>query len=403
MSGKTATLLNSHARRGATRPTPVEISTEGKAWVMGLGVGGALILAVGIGIAPVRALSAYLVAAMFYLMIATGALAWIAMLHVSNAGWGVVVKRLFEGLSAYIPVAAASMGVVLLGVKTLYPWAGEHAHDGSLHGKAAYLNVPAFAVRMAIVLALWIGFSTWLRRASVAQDEDGSVRHTRRSVVLSAVFIPVFAISFSVASFDWLMSLSPHWQSTVFAFYHIAGSLVAALAAAILGASWLRRRGHLPEVTENHFHDLAKLLIGMVTFWAYLWFCQYMLIWYANMPEETAYYITRLEGGYKLLFWLNPILGWVVPFLALLPRPLKRSERHLVRVALLVLFSRWLDLYMAVAPSTSAEHTGIGLIEAGAMFAVGALFVLSVLRALKAAPLVASKDPYWVESLHHHQ
>ena len=364
-------------------------------------IGGAA-FAAGVALAPARAWTAYLTAAFTVLGAALGALVLLALLHVAKAGWGVVVKRVIEGVTAYLPWGAGSIALLLAGVYTLYPWAGAHGHeDPVLRAKAAYLNVPGFAARMGVVLALWLVFARLFRRWSLAQDADGDVAHTRRAAALSAGFLVVFALSFSVASFDWLMSLSPHWQSTIFAWYQMAGALVSGLAVVLIGAIWLHRAGALPELGASHVHDLAKLLFAMSTFWAYLWVSQYLLIWYANIPEETAYYLTRTEGGYRFLFWTNLILGWLVPFVMLLSRRSKRSSASVVRACVVVLLGRWLDVYLQVAPSTSPEHAGIGVLDVALLGAFAAGFFLVVERAVRSAPLIAARDPYLVESLHH--
>ncbi len=364
-------------------------------------IGGAA-FAGGVVLSPARAWTAYLTAAFTVLGAALGALVLLALLHVAKAGWGVVVKRVIEGVTAYLPWGAGSIVLLLAGMHTLYPWSGAHGHDDPiLRAKAAWLNVPGFAVRMGVVLALWLLFARVFRRWSLAQDADKDVAHTRRTVALSAGFLLVFALSFSVASFDWLMSLSPHWQSTIFAWYQMAGALVSGLAVVLIGAIWLHRTGALPELRVSHVHDLAKLLFAMSTFWAYLWVSQYLLIWYANMPEETAYYVARTEGGYHFLFWMNLILGWLVPFVMLLSRGAKRSSANVVRVCAVVLLGRWLDVYLQVAPSTLPEHAGIGLLDVGVFAAFAAGFLLVVERALRSAPLIATGDPYLVESLHH--
>ncbi|MFO0758311.1 MAG: hypothetical protein U0359_17595 [Byssovorax sp.] len=379
----------------------IELSAEQRGWLAGLGLAGVVAFGVGLVVAPVRAWSSYLTSAFYFLTVALGALTLLALLHLAKAGFGVVLKRVTEGIAAYLPAGAVTMGVVLAGAGALYPWA-THAHD--VHGgKAAYLSPAAFAIRMALVLGLWCLFAALLRRASRAQDLDRRTAHTGRSVALSAGFLLVLAYSFSIASFDWLMSLEPHWASTIFAFYNMAGMLTAGIAATLIATIALRRSGALPEVNESHLHDLGKLLLGMCTFWAYLWISQYLLIWYANIPEETAYYLARTRNGWSFLFYLDVIINWLVPFLALLPRPAKRSEAQLLRVSALVLCGRWLDIYLMVAPSTQPDHQGIGLLEVAMFSGFAALFILVVTRALKERPLIAHADPYLSESLHHHQ
>ena len=179
--------------------------------------------------------------------------------------------------------------------------------------------------------------------------------------------------------------------------------VVSGLAATILVIAYLRRAGALPEANENHLHDLGKLLFAMSTFWAYLWVSQYLLVWYANLPEETAYYLARSQGGYRFLFWCNLVINWAVPFLALLPRAAKRSQAQLVRVSALLLVGRFVDVYLQVAPPVLPDHPGIGFLEVGALMMLGGVFVLACERALAKTPLIARGDPYLGESLHHAQ
>ena len=366
-----------------------------------LGAAGVAALAYGLAAEPVRTWSAYLPTAFLFLSIALGAVVFLAIQHVANAGWSAVLKRVPEGLSSYLPVGALALLAVLAGAPTLYPWAhAEAAHDPLLQAKAPWLNLPFFAGRMAFILSIWMLFAWRLRRRSRLQDADGSLAHTRRSRALSAGFLLVFAYTFSIAAFDWLMSVEPHWYSTIFAFYHLAGVLVAGVAGITVVTILLRRRGLLPAVTHHHLHDLGKLLFAFATFWAYLWLCQFLLIWYANLPEETVHFSRRLAGGWPFLFWLNVALGFVLPFFALLARKAKRVETHLLWVCLSLLGGRWLDLYLAVAPAGMPEHEGVGLIEAGVVLGFTGLFAAVVARGLRAAPLLARNDPYFEEALH---
>jgi len=209
-------------------------------------------------------------------------------------------------------------------------------------------------------------------------------------------------VTFSMASFDWLMSTEPHWFSTIYALYSIAGALAAGTAAITLAVLALRRAGLMPELTESHLHDLGKLTFGFCTLWAYMWLSQYLLIWYANLPEETSYYLAREGGGWSFLFWMNVLLGWGIPFVLLLSRRGKRSEPNLAWACGFLLAGRWLDIYLMAAPGTSPEHAGIGLAELAILAGFGALFVLALVRGLRAAPLIPRGDPYLQESLHHH-
>ncbi len=401
-----------------SRVTPTFLP-EGRRVLLGAVVAGAVALAIGAAVSPVRAWSAYLTSAFYMITIALGSMALLAMLNVSSAGWSAILRRPMEALMGYLPVGSASMLGLWAGARVLYPWASGQGHAAetahtapsahgqeamfTVHFKHAYLTLPGYAVRMLVALGLWLVFWSALERRSRAQDtSDDPARETRSSVGISAGFLLVLAYSFSMASFDWVMSLDPHWASTIFALYNMAGMLVAALSALTLLVLALRRSGALPELGEAHLHDLGKLIFGMATFWAYLWLSQYLLIWYANIPEETSYYLARTRDGWGFLFWANVVVNWAVPFLALLPQRQKRSAAQLTRVSVLLLLGRWLDIYLMVTPSGQPVHTGIGVIEVVIFIGFAALFVLVVERNLRAAPLLPRKDPYLVESLHHH-
>jgi hypothetical protein len=228
------------------------------------------------------------------------------------------------------------------------------------------------------------------------------VRHTARNTKLSAIFLVVFGLTFTLASIDWLMSMEPHWYSTVFAIYNFSGLFTSALAVILLTSIALRRAGKLPQLRDDHLHDLGKLTLGMATFWAYIWFCQYMLIWYSHIPEETAWYAHRQEAGWAVIHVANPIIGWLIPFLLLLPRAAKRNAKTLARVAVLLLFARWFDLYYVVNPVVMPDGPKLGLWELAPMVAVVAVGILALARVLQSHPLIPKRDPYLVESLHHH-
>jgi len=367
-----------------------------------LAVAGASVLGLGMALDPTRGFSALLASGFLALAAALGALALLCLFLVSNAGFHVAFKRVLEALSL-VPVGPAALLAVIPGAGWVYSWARPGAAaDPLIAAKAGYLNLPAFGVRMVLFLGLWGAFALMLRRESLAQDADGQVRHTRRSVVLAAVFLLLGGYSLSLASVDWLMSVQPHWASTIFGFYTIGSTLLTGTAVAILAVWWVRRSGRLPEVNESHLHDLGKLLFGFCTFWAYLWFSQYLLIWYANLPEETSYILARTRGGWAPLFWGNLVAGWVLPFLLLLPRAAKRTPARLVPVAALVLVGRLLDVWLQIAPATLRAGPPVPWVELGALVGIGAAFGLVFFRVLGAAPLEPAHDPYLVESLHHH-
>ena len=346
-----------------------------------------------------------LVDGFFVLSLALAGGLFLAVQYLTRAGWWVVIRRLPEAMMAPLPVAGALTLAVCLGLPVLYPWARPVAvaHDPLLAARGRYLAPGPFAARMTVIVALWALFTFLLRRASLAQDRTPNFAHHRRLVRLSAGFVLVFAVTFSLASFEWLMSLDPHWYSTIFAVYGFAGLLLAGQAAITLAAVLLARRGPLAQaLNPSHLHDLGKLLFAFSIFWAYIWVSQFLLIWYGNIPEEAEFYVVRLSGGFRLPFFLVLAMEWIVPFLVLLPRAAKRSPRVLLGVSALILLGHWLDLYLQVAPPVLAQpRLGASEVLLGAGYA--ALFLLAAGRALGRAPLLAPHDPLLEESLRHHQ
>jgi hypothetical protein len=350
-----------------------------------------------------------LVTAFFFVSLPLAGLFFIAVHRLANAGWWSVIRRVPEALASLMPLAALPMLAVYLGRRALYPWTRPGAMaDPALAAKSAYLNEPFFLGRMLLFLGLWSLFAVLMRRASLAEDtedtedtEGGLARH-RYQTRLSAVFLVTFAVTFSFASFDWLMSLDPEWASTMFAVHTFAGLFLEGLAAITLGVVLLRQSGPLAGVVrESHLHDLGKLLLAFSTFWAYTWVCQYLLIWYGNLSEEIPYYLARTNGAWLPWFVLDPVLNWGIPFVVLLPRAAKRRPGVLAGVSAVVLAGRWLDLYVIAAPSV-LRGPRLGLPELLVAAGFAALFFLAAARSLARAPILARNDPFLAESLRHH-
>lgn len=345
-----------------------------------------------------------LVNGFFFLSLALAGMVFLAIQYLASAGWWAALRRVPEALMSLVPVAALPMLAVWGGRRALYPWTRPEfmAAEPTVAAKAAWLNEPFFLVRMVVFLGVWGLFAVLLRRASLAQDGEEGLRLHRRMVRLSGGFMVVFAVTFSLASFDWLMSLDPKWTSTLFAVHTFAGLFLGGIAAIILIVVRLRREGPLAEaVNGSHLHDLGKLLFAFSIFWAYIWVCQYLLIWYGNLSEEIPFYVVRTRGPWLPLFVLTPVLSWLVPFLMLLPRAAKRNPRVLAVAATVVLGGGWLNLYEIVAPAVlPAPRLGPPELLITGFYAV--LFILAVTRALGRAPLLARNDPFLPESLRHH-
>ncbi len=342
-----------------------------------------------------------------FLMISLGlaGLLMIAFAYLTVAGWSTVLRRINEAMSSLLIPGLIGIAAVLILRPSLYPWISPQAGDHPLIGfKGYWLNHANWLIRAAVYAAIWLTFGFVLRWNSRRQDADGLVSHTRWNIAISAVFVICFSLSYWLASVDWLMSLEPHWYSTMYGVYHFAGLLSGGVACTIVMAVLLRNHGPLRGIVkEDHLHDLGKLLLAFTTFWAYIWFSQYMLIWYGNIPEETGHFIVRTSGLWMPLFYLNVALNWAIPFLALLPRAGKRDGSFLLMIALVVLVGRALDLYLSIIPSVSPTTPLAGLAPLlGAILLGLGVSILVLGKALGRSALVPLKDPYLQESLHHH-
>jgi Ni/Fe-hydrogenase subunit HybB-like protein len=357
----------------------------------GVVLAGAAAAAIGVAGDPQRTWPELLLNSFYIVGASLGGMVFIAIHYLSGAAWSASIRRIPEAMMAAVPVSAVLMLSLFFGREWIYP-----ARDSGAH--ARYLGTPFFFGRMALFVVLWTIFAVLMRRTSVRQDADPSPLHHQRMVRYSAAFAVVLAVSFSLASFDWIMTLEPRWTSTIFAVYMFAGLLVQAVAAITLGVVLLRDRGHFAGiVNEDQLRDLGRLLFAFSSFWAYIWFSQYLLIWYGNIPEEATYYVRRTGEGWIALFLLNVVVNWAVPFLLLLSRSSKRNPIVLEFVAIVLLAGRWLDLYVTVMPNVIAApdvRVTDALIAAG----YAGVFFLAAGRALASVPLVPLNDPYLRES-----
>lgn len=380
-------------RRGLTLQVPPATKTLALA---GLSLG-ALGLAIGLILTPDTLWANVLLAGFFGVGLGLAGALFIALHFVTGAGWSTALRRVPEAMTALIPVGGILVLIALAAAPGLYPWrSAEHHGQGAF--KHFWLSTPFFLGRAVFYLLLWTGLARLLVHASRRQDADGALRHTRRLIRWSPLFLIAFGATFWLASYDWLMSREPDWSSTIYGVYNFAGLFTAGLAVFILLALWLEKLGPFRQaLTEKHLHDLGKLLFGMCTFWAYLWYCQYMLIWYVNNPEETSHYVRRLEGWSLPFFYANVVLNWGMPFFALLTRAAKHHRKLVANVCVIVLVGRWLDLDLMILP---LEGGLVGaLASAGLILGALALFFLVIVRSLGQAALVPLRDPYLMESL----
>jgi hypothetical protein len=365
---------------------------------------GASTVAAGLAWSPERTWPTLLVSTLYLLTMAVSGAVVVCIHYLSGAGWSAVLRRIPEAMMSALPVVAVLMLMLFFGRQALYPWATpEVLSEAPLPpAKSIYLSTPFVFLRMALVLASWVWFARAMRTASLRQDADPDPTHHQRLVRYSAAFAVAFSVTFALGSVDWLMSLDPRWSSTLFAIYLFAGVLASGLAAVTLIVLLLSALGPLRAIVRPaHLHDLGTLLFAFSTFWAYIWFCQYLLIWYSNLPEEVTHYVRRTDPAWAGLFFLNLGLNWGVPFVALLARSAKRNARVLAGVCVALLVGHWLDLYLLVMPELF-ERPALGPLEVVIPLGYTALFFVLTFRALMQASLVPVHDPQLVESLNHH-
>lgn len=365
---------------------------------------GAIALALGLMISPERAFLNVLVDGFYLLSLGVAALFFLTTQRLSSARWSARIRRIPEAITRVLPAGVAVLAILVFGMRTLYPWAGAPVHDavtiegGAVPGRDTYLSAAFVYARMILVVALWLGFAWWFRKASrdADRDRDAGLRGHVRMNRITAIFAPIFAFTFTAAAYDWLISLDPTWFSTMFAVYVFAGSFVQGIAAIALATVALRKRGAFgaqgQHLGREPIHTLGTMLLAFSTFWGYIWVCQYLLIWYGNIPEEVTYYLVRSSAPWLPVFLGSFALNWIIPFFVLLPRAAKRSLRVMTAMAILVLVGRWIDLYLMVMPEKWAAPQ-LGILELAMAAGTGALIYLIVIRGLARAPLIPPHDP----------
>ena len=393
--------------RVALRPEQVTIP-PGHPWnripVMGaicalLGTVGCAILGAG---NPKQFFFSWLVSFLFFLSLALGALFFVLIQYAAQGGWGIVLRRIGETTFAMLPVMAALFLPLVLGLHDLFEWSHAEAvaNDALLRWKAPYLNVPFFLIRAVLYFGLWSFIAVTYYRGSRGQDATGDHAVSARLRRFAGPAIIVLALTQTFASVDWIMSLTPHWYSTMFGVYFFAGSFVGFIALLSVAAAAMRRAGLLDTVISvEHLHDVGKLLFGFTVFWAYIGFSQFFLVWYANLPEETTWYQARMQGSWMTVSVFLMVGHFAAPFFYLMGRTVKRHDATLAVGGAWLLAMHFVDLYWQVMPTLHPEGIRPSILDVAAFLAVGGCFVAAGSWLMRRQALVPLRDPRIAESL----
>jgi hypothetical protein len=363
---------------------------------VGLAVVGVLASALGAWQSPVQFYRSYLVAYLFWLGLALGSLALLMINHITGGAWGAAIRRLLESAARTMPLLALLFLPIAFGVHELYEWARPEAvaHDPALQHKAVYLNVPFFLGRAALYFAVWSIVAFLLSRWSLVQDSARDDRPAIWLEQLSRGGLLLLGLTGSFASVDWMMSLEPHWFSTIYGFLFMGGCVLGALAFAISMASAVADRPPLSEViTPSTLQDLGKLLFAFVMLWAYFALSQFLIMWSADLPEEVVWYLRRLDGAWRTIIVTIIAVQFVLPFVLLLSRRVKRSATALAVVAGVVLLARLADLYWMVVPAFGAGAPRLHLLDVATLVGVGGLWLAAFVWHLEGHPLLPLGDP----------
>jgi hypothetical protein len=355
-----------------------------------------------------RPWAALYVAAFFFMMIALGALVFYAIQFASQAGWSIVLFRVMEGITAYVLpgsliVLAIALASGTIGHYNLFIWMNPEvvAEDKLIQGKAGWLSIGWFAVRGLVFIAGWSLYRHFARKFSIAQDDSDDNSNFKKTFRISAAFLVFFIYSESIMSWDWIMSVDPHWFSTLFGWYVFASMFVSGITVIALVIIYLKSRNYLEFVNENHLHDVAKFMFAISIFWTYLWFSQFMLIWYSNIPEEVTYFVSRFND-YKLPFLGMVVMNFVFPLLMLMNADYKRIPWFVVMTGLVILAGHYIDIFVMIMPATVGDRWFIGIPEISSILLFAGLFILVVFTALTKAPLLAKGNPFIKESKDFH-
>lgn len=353
---------------------------------------------------PDRAWANFLLNNVYFVSLSAGAVLFLALQRVTQSGWSAGFLRVPESMGMYLPVAAVFFVIMIFGMHSLYHWshADAVAHDPLLQHKSPYLNVPFWVGRMLVFFGLWILLASMLRKFSLREDEEGGLEIFRKAEHTSKIFIFVFTITFSFAGFDWIMSIDPHWYSALFALKNFVSAFYHAAAIITFIVLLLNQFGYFPFLTKSHMHDFSSYIFMLCIIWGYFWFAEFMIIWYGNIPEETGYFITRMQtDNWRIFFFANLIINWFIPFMIMMPAKSRTSKLTLKIIIPVLLVGMFIDLYLQIFPGIVGKQV-LGFNEIGGFIGFAGIFILVVGYALSKANLYPKNHPYMEECLGHH-
>lgn len=365
-----------------------------------------------------RVFSNFLIDGFFFASISLGALFFLALQYATETGWSVAIKRVVEGVASYVIVGIGIL-LVVFGVLTvmdggyvvneaghhvghIYAWMDSEIvdHDPIIQGKAPFLTKGFFWTATAIYCAVYIIFYLGFRKRSIQEDLEGGTKIHMKNFAKGALFLVLFGYFSSTSSWHWIMSIDAHWFSTLFGWYTFGGLWCTSMTVIMLLLIYLKKNGYLEKVNDSHIHDVGKWIFATSFLWSYLFFSQYMLYWYADIPEEVIYYVQRIDQ-YPKIYWGMFMVNFIIPMIVLMSREAKRNPGILMTVCFIIILGHWTDVFMLVTPGSMGEYGGIGLIEVGLFLLFAGLFTYIVLNTLTKAPLMPKNHPYLDESKHH--
>ena len=347
---------------------------------------------------------------MYFIGISVTAVFFVAIQYVAQAGWSAGIIRVPMSFGSWLPYGFVLLIITFaIGNHDIFHWTHDYLYDTSdprydkiIDGKKAYLNLPFFLSRMVLFFLVWYYLYRRIVKLSVLEDINGGDKYWNKMFTLSAIFVVFYGLSSSVAAWDWILSIDTHWFSTMFGWYVFASWWVSSLAFITYVVVLLKDNGYLKHVNFSVIHDLGKFVFAFSVFWTYIWFSQYMLVYYANLPEETTYFIERLRSdNYVGFFYANLFMNFFFPFLFLMTRASKRHTRFLKIVCPIILFGHFIDFYLMITPGIVKENNGFGLLEIGILMVYLSMFLFVILKSLGSRNLLARNHPMLDESIHH--